>query len=75
MHIEIPQARQQIVHLLIGKLRRSNGRSTTRPEGKATAAHFHGPAAEGANAPPVVPIKGSLASPIKGTCGNETELT
>lgn len=34
--------------------------------GPATAAHFHGPAAVGANAPPVVPISGSLASPIKG---------
>lgn len=35
--------------------------------GKATAAHFHGPAAVGASAPPVVPLTGSLASPIKGT--------
>jgi CHRD domain-containing protein len=35
--------------------------------GDATAAHFHGPADVGANAPPVVPIEGSLASPIKGT--------
>ena len=34
--------------------------------GPATAAHFHGPAAAGANAPPVVPITGSVASPIKG---------
>ena len=34
--------------------------------GPATAAHFHGPAAVGAAAPPVVPIKGELASPIKG---------
>ena len=35
--------------------------------GAATAAHFHGPAAAGANAPPVVPIPpGSLATPIKG---------
>jgi hypothetical protein len=34
--------------------------------GKATAAHFHGPAAVGAKAPPVVPIKGKLTSPIKG---------
>ena len=34
--------------------------------GPATAAHFHGPAAATANAPPVVPISGSLASPIKG---------
>jgi hypothetical protein len=34
--------------------------------GKATAAHFHGPAAVGASAPPVVPIKGKLTSPIKG---------
>lgn len=33
---------------------------------EATAAHFHGPAAEGANAPPVVPIEGALASPIAG---------
>lgn len=34
--------------------------------GPATAAHFHGPAATTANAPPVVPISGNLASPIKG---------
>jgi hypothetical protein len=34
--------------------------------GSATAAHFHGPAAPGANAPPTVPMT-SLASPIKGT--------
>jgi hypothetical protein len=34
--------------------------------GDATAAHFHGPAAAGANAGPVVPIDGALASPIKG---------
>jgi hypothetical protein len=35
--------------------------------GKATAAHFHGPAAVGAKAGPVVPIKGDLSSPIMGT--------
>ena len=35
--------------------------------GPATAAHFHGPAAAGANAPPVIPIPPTmLASPIKG---------
>ena len=34
--------------------------------GDATAAHFHGPADPGANAKPVVPIKGDLASPIRG---------
>jgi hypothetical protein len=35
--------------------------------GAATAAHFHGPAAAGANAPPVVPVPPTmLASPIKG---------
>ena len=35
--------------------------------GPATAAHFHGPAAPGTNAPPVVPIPPTnLASPIKG---------
>jgi hypothetical protein len=34
--------------------------------GDATAAHFHGPAAAGANAGPVIPIEGALASPIKG---------
>ena len=35
--------------------------------GTATAAHFHGPAAAGTNAPPVVPIPTTaLASPIKG---------
>ena len=34
--------------------------------GPATAAHFHGPAAAGANAPPVVAVTTALASPIKG---------
>jgi hypothetical protein len=34
--------------------------------GDATAAHFHGPADPGANAGPVVPIDGALASPIMG---------
>ena len=34
--------------------------------GPATAAHFHGPAEAGKNAPPVVPINGNLTSPIKG---------
>jgi hypothetical protein len=35
--------------------------------GPAVAAHFHGPAEAGKNAAPVVPIEGSLDSPIKGT--------
>jgi len=35
--------------------------------GPATAAHFHGPAVAGANAGVAVPVKGELASPIKGT--------
>ncbi|MEO8723942.1 MAG: CHRD domain-containing protein [Sphingobium sp.] len=34
--------------------------------GPAVAAHFHGPAVAGANAPPIIMIK-ELASPIKGT--------
>jgi CHRD domain len=34
--------------------------------GPATAAHFHGPAVAGENAPPVVPVDGNLASPIVG---------
>jgi hypothetical protein len=34
--------------------------------GPATAAHFHGPAAVGANAPPLVPLTGSMTSPMKG---------
>jgi hypothetical protein len=34
--------------------------------GPAMAAHFHGPAAPGANAPPVIPIA-KLGSPIKAT--------
>jgi hypothetical protein len=34
--------------------------------GPAVAAHFHGPAAAGANGPPVIPIK-ALGSPIKGS--------
>ena len=35
--------------------------------GDATAAHFHGPAAPGENADPVVPIPEPLTSPISGT--------
>lgn len=35
--------------------------------GPATAAHFHGPAAPDANAGPVIPISGDLASPIEGS--------
>ncbi|MBZ9797890.1 CHRD domain-containing protein [Mesorhizobium sp. ES1-4] len=35
--------------------------------GPATAAHIHGPAAAGENAPPVIPFKGKLKSPIKGS--------
>ena len=34
--------------------------------GSAMAAHFHGPAAAGSNAPPVITVK-DLTSPIKGT--------
>ena len=38
------------------------------PAGAATMAHFHGPAAPGANAGPVVPVPTSaLANPMKGT--------
>jgi hypothetical protein len=35
--------------------------------GPVTAAHFHGPAELGKNAPPVVPLEGDLASPLKGS--------
>ncbi len=36
--------------------------------GPAVAAHFHGPAAPGATAPPVVPVpKAALADPMMGT--------
>ena len=46
--------------------------------GDATGAHFHGPAAEGANADPVVPLADPLASPINGnatlTDGQITQL-
>jgi hypothetical protein len=35
--------------------------------GNATMAHFHGPADPGKNAPILVPVQGSVASPIKGT--------
>lgn len=34
--------------------------------GTVTAAHFHGPAEPGKNAPPLVPLSGAMASPIKG---------
>ena len=35
--------------------------------GDVTAAHFHGPAAMGAKADPVVPLEAPFASPIKGS--------
>jgi hypothetical protein len=35
--------------------------------GPATAGHIHGPAAAGANAGVLVPLSGSLASPINGS--------
>jgi hypothetical protein len=35
--------------------------------GPVTAGHFHGPAAEGANAGVVLPFTGSMASPIEGS--------
>ena len=35
--------------------------------GPAAAAHFHGPAPSGKNAPVMVPISGDLASPMKGS--------
>ncbi|TPI14425.1 CHRD domain-containing protein [Mesorhizobium sp. B4-1-3] len=35
--------------------------------GPAVAAHIHGPADMGANADPVIPFKGKLKSPIKGS--------
>ena len=35
--------------------------------GPVTAGHFHGPAGAGVNAPPSLPLSGSLDSPIKGT--------
>jgi len=35
--------------------------------GPVTAAHFHGPASVGENAPPIIPLKGKLVSPIKGS--------
>ena len=35
--------------------------------GEATMAHFHGPAPAGKSAGVMVPIKGSVASPIKGS--------
>jgi hypothetical protein len=39
----------------------------TELSGPATAAHFHGPAGPGENAPPMVPVSGDLASPLKGS--------
>ena len=35
--------------------------------GPVTAAHFHGPAAPGADAPPIVPVSAPFVSPISGT--------
>ena len=35
--------------------------------GPATAAHFHGPAAEGVNAAVVLPIRGPYKSPVEGS--------
>jgi hypothetical protein len=46
--------------------------------GDVTAAHFHGPAAPGENAPPTVPVDVALMSPISGTAmltdAQESEL-
>lgn len=46
--------------------------------GPATAGHFHGPAAAGANAGVVVPWSGPMASPLEGsatlTAGQVTDL-
>ena len=39
----------------------------TELSGPASAAHFHGPAGPGENAPPMVPVSGDLASPLKGS--------
>ena len=39
--------------------------------GNATMAHFHGPADAGKNAPVVIPVQGSVASPIKGTASTD----
>jgi hypothetical protein len=47
--------------------------------GPVTGAHFHGPASAGQNAGIVVPLGGSLASPISGsatlTSGQVSDLT
>jgi hypothetical protein len=43
--------------------------------GPAVAAHFHGPAAEGANAGPQLPIKGSpVTSPLTKPLSRQVEL-
>jgi len=34
--------------------------------GDVTGAHFHGPAAKGTNAPPIVPLSAPFKSPIEG---------
>jgi hypothetical protein len=41
--------------------------SYTGLTGPATVAHIHGPAAVGANAPPIIPFSNVQTSPIKGT--------
>ena len=44
--------------------------------GPVTAAHFHGPAAEGVNAKPQVPVKTSpIESPLEGTATLSQEQT
>jgi len=44
--------------------------------GPVTAAHFHGPAAEGANAKPQVPVKANpIESPLEGTATLSQEQT
>lgn len=41
--------------------------------GPATAAHFHGPAMPGKNAPVLIPISGPQANPIEGSATLTTE--
>lgn len=41
--------------------------------GPVVAAHFHGPAAEGVNAKPQVPVKAPFTSPLDGTVTLTTE--
>jgi hypothetical protein len=68
---EVPPNQTQGSGMMGGTLNRSTKELTysvtyQNLTGPATAAHFHGPAGPGQNAPVVLPLQQPLTSPIKG---------